>query len=318
MHVRRRRSPAAPTPGARLSRSGRIVLTGVAALAVASSGVAYASTSVFRQHHVGTTYGAGLQVSADQAVKPVGQRLLSKYGKLLGSAVSPNGRFLAASSADGGVVLQVFDLVTQRAVWLVGSKAGVNTKLGDRSVGQEGPAFSPDGAFLWLPQTNGYTRFAVAADGSLSAPTPIAIPALAVTPNPDTGLAALSALPGRATFSPDGTTVYVPVNGQNTVVALDATSGAVKQTWSVGIAPRAVALVGSRLYVSNEGGRTAPAGDDHPRVVRHAGARRPTQGHLDQRDRQRHRHRRPRTPRSARSASGSTPRRCTPPATRCS
>ena len=114
MHVRRRRTPAATTRGAHLGRTGRIAVTGIAALAVAGSGVAYASTTVFGKHHVGSTYSAGLQVSSDQVVQPVGQRLLSKYGKLMGSAVSPDGRFLAASSTDGGVVLQVFDLVTQR------------------------------------------------------------------------------------------------------------------------------------------------------------------------------------------------------------
>ncbi|SDU82046.1 40-residue YVTN family beta-propeller repeat-containing protein [Microlunatus sagamiharensis] len=261
MHVRRRRAPAATTRGLRLGRTGRIAVTGVAALAVASSGVAYASTTVFGHHHVGSTSSAGLQVSSDQVVKPVGQRLLSKYGKLMGSAVSPDARFLAASSTDGGVVLQVFDLVTQRAVWLVGSKAGVNTKLADRSVGQEGPTFSPDGKFLWLPQTNGFTRFAVGSDGSLSAPTTIALPAVAIPPQPNTGLASLSALPGKAAFSPDGATVYVPVNGQDTVVALDAATGAVTRSWPVGIAPRSVVLVGTKLYVSNEGGRTATAGE---------------------------------------------------------
>src|SRR6185436_9034248 len=47
----------------------------------------------------------------------------------------------------------------------------------------------------------------------------------------------------------------------NTVVALDPSSGAVKQTWNVGIAPRQLAFVGSKLYVSNEGGRRARPGE---------------------------------------------------------
>ena len=50
------------------------------------------------------------------------------------------------------------------------------------------------------------------------------------------------------------------MNGQNTVEALNPTTGTVEQTWNVGIAPREIALVGSKLYVSNEGGRQAHAG----------------------------------------------------------
>jgi YVTN family beta-propeller protein len=55
--------------------------------------------------------------------------------------------------------------------------------------------------------------------------------------------------------------LYVAVNGNNTVMALDPTTGTVKNTWNVGIAPRELAFVGSKLYVSNEGGRLAQPGD---------------------------------------------------------
>ena len=63
----------------------------------------------------------------------------------------------------------------------MGSAAGVNQKLDDGSVGQEGPTYSPDGKFLWLPQTNGLTRFPVNADGTLGAATTVALP---VKPSP--------------------------------------------------------------------------------------------------------------------------------------
>src|SRR5213075_1897407 len=62
-------------------------------------------------------------------------------------------------------------------------------------------------------------------------------------------------------FSPDGSTVYSAVNGQNRVVALDAATGAIKQSWAVGNAPRDLVRVGSKLYVSNEGGRPAQPGE---------------------------------------------------------
>ena len=70
----------------------------------------------------------------------------------MGSTVSPDGRFLAATTADHPVVLQIFDLSTYKLIWTVGSASGVNQTLSDTTVGQEGPTYSPDGKFLWLPR----------------------------------------------------------------------------------------------------------------------------------------------------------------------
>src|SRR5215469_11108091 len=42
---------------------------------------------------------------------------------------------------------------------------------------------------------------------------------------------------------------------------MDPTTGAVEHTWNVGIAPRELAFVGNKLYVSDEGGRQAQPGD---------------------------------------------------------
>ena len=65
----------------------------------------------------------------------------------------------------------------------------------------------------------------------------------------------------EAVFSADGSTVYSAVNGQNRVVAIDAATGAIQQSWAVGNAPRDMVKVGTKLYVSNEGGRPAKPGD---------------------------------------------------------
>jgi YVTN family beta-propeller protein len=242
-------------PGRRRTGRGRrigIVAAGSATLLFAGAGIAAATTTVFAHNQVGTEYPDGLQVSSDQVVEPLGDRLVTKFGKFMGSSVSPDGRFLAASSTDKSVVLQIFDLASYKLIWTVGTASFVNQKLSDTSVGQEGPVYSPDGKFLWLSETNGLTRFAVNPDGTLGTATSV----------PLAKVNGLSALPGKPVFSSDGSTLYVPVNGQNTVVALDPVSGAVRRTWSVGIAPRQIALVGSRLYVSNEGGRTAEPGED--------------------------------------------------------
>jgi YVTN family beta-propeller protein len=229
----------------------RIVALGATAVVLAGAGLAYASTEGFGHNQVGTEYANGIMVSDDQIIKPLGDRLLTQVGKLMGSTVSPDGHFLAATSADKSVSLQIFDLSSYSLIWTVGTRAGVNERYTDLSVGQEGPTYSPDGHFLWLPQQDVITRFPVNPDGTLGAPTRFALPKVN----------GRSALVGKSTFSPDGSTLYVAINGQNTVVALDATTGAVEQTWNVGIAPREVALVGSKLYVSDEGGRRAQAGE---------------------------------------------------------
>jgi len=229
----------------------RIVAAGIAVIALAGAGTAYASTKVFGHNQVGTEYANGIQVSDDQIIKPIGDRLLSKFGKFMGSTISPDGRYLAATSTDKSVVLQIFDLSTYKLVWTVGSASGVSQKLSDRTVGQEGPTYSPDGKFLWMSQANGLTRFPVNSDGSLGTPTSIPLPKVN----------GASALAGKSIYSADGSTLYVAVNGQNTVKALNPSTGAVEQTWNVGIAPRELALVGKKLYVSNEGGREAQPGD---------------------------------------------------------
>ncbi len=133
----------------------------------------------------------------------------------------------------------------------MGSASFVNQKLTDGTVGQEGPVYSPDGKFLWLSEQDGLTRFAVNADGTLGTATSV----------PLAQVDGLSALPGKPVYSADGSTLYVPVNGQNTVEALNPASGAVEQTWNVGIAPREIVRVGTKLYVSDEGGRKAVPGE---------------------------------------------------------
>ena len=229
------------------NRRVRIALVSTVALTLAGGGIAYATTDAFGNRTVGTQYADGLQISDNQVIKPIGDRLMTEYGKFMGSTVNPDGRFLAASSADRGVVLQIFDLAAHKLIYRVGKAAGVDQPLADGSVGQEGPTYSPDGKFLWLSQSDALTRFPVNLDGTLGTPTHFPLPQANGN----------SALPGESVYSPDGSTLYVAMNGQNTVAALDPTTGAVKATWKVGIAPRQLRFTGTKLYVSNEGGRQA-------------------------------------------------------------
>ncbi|TDD87000.1 phosphoesterase [Actinomadura darangshiensis] len=253
MHVTRKRVEKARAGffGPLTGRRVRLVAGGTAALAIASGGVSYASTGGFGHNRVGSTTRDGLQLASDQIIKPIGDRLLVDNGKLLASAVSPDGRHLAALTNDRSIALTIVDLKTYKVLQQAGTAKTADVRISSNNVGQEGPAYSPDGKTLWLPQIDGFTRFPVKDDGTLG--TPVSIPIAAQ--------GSKKALPAQAVFSPDGGTVYAAVNGQNRVVAMDAATGAIQRSWTVGTAPRGLALTGGKLYVSNEGGRPAKPGE---------------------------------------------------------
>lgn len=239
------------TPSARRGRKVGIIAAGALAVtltttaAIGSSG----THSFWGTRTVGTEYSDGLQVSDNQVIKPIGDRLVTEHGKFMGSAVSPDHRLLAATSADGDQVLQVFSLTTHKLVSTMGR--GGDVTLSDRSVGQEGPSFSPDGTRIAFGQNTGVRLVEVTKDGTLGASTFISLPTID----------GKQPLPAQTLFSADGKVLYVAVNGQNSVVAVDLATSKVTSTWQVGIAPRQLALVGGKLYVSNEGGRRATESD---------------------------------------------------------
>jgi YVTN family beta-propeller protein len=232
---------------------GRKPLVAAASFAVAATGtgVAFAQTNQFGLDQVGQTTDQGQVVSSDQIINPIGQHLVIKDGKIMSSTVSPDGTHLAASVTDGPDALDIVNLSSHTIQQRIGNNANVDLRIGSNSVGQEGPNYSPDGTQLWLGQSTGYTKFTVNPDGSLANPVAVNIPTQS----------GHQALVGEAVFSADGSTVYAAVNGQNRVVAINAATGAIAQSWNTGIAPRGLALVGNKLYVSNEGGRLAQSGD---------------------------------------------------------
>ncbi|MFG2287409.1 alkaline phosphatase family protein [Streptomyces sp. NPDC048595] len=236
--------------GRRVGRRTVLVTAGIT-VALGVTGTAVAATWQFGTQRVAQLTGAGQVISSNQYLKPYGSRTVIDDGKIMSSAVSPDGTHLAASVADGDASLVVMDLATGKVKQKVGTNAADDLRIKSGAVGQEGPTYSPDGTQLWLGQADGYTKFTVGADGTLSQPVTVAVPADGTK----------HALVGAAVFSADGSTVYSAVNGQNRVVAIDAATGAIRQSWAVGNAPRGLALVGGRLYVSNEGGRPARPGD---------------------------------------------------------
>ena len=210
----------------------------------------------------------------------IGERLVINNGKIMSSSVSPDGTHLAASVTDGGMALAIVDLKNWKVQQLVGNAASANLRISGNDVGQEGPTYSPDGSQLWLGQTDGYTKFTVNADGTPRQPD---VRSRSRRTGPSTRWS------GEPVFSADGSTVYSAVNGQNRVVAIDAATGAIQQSWAVGNAPRDMVMVGNKLYVSNEGGRPAQARRHHDQLLRHPGAGRPGDRCHHHRHGQRHR-----------------------------
>ncbi|WP_328748081.1 phosphoesterase [Streptomyces sp. NBC_00285] len=248
MQVTRRRRSSEKVR--RLSRRSTLVTAGIA-VALGVTGTAVASTYQFGTQQVAQDTARGEVISSDQYLKPYGSRTVINDGKIMSSTVSPDGTHLAAAVTDGDAALVIMDLATGQMKQKIGANAADDLRISSAAVGQEGPAYSPDGKQLWLGQATGYTKFTVTADGTLADPVAVPIPTVGTQ----------QALVGAAVFSPDGSTVYAAVNGQNRVVALDAATGTIRQSWAVGNAPRGIALVDGKLYVSNEGGRPARAGE---------------------------------------------------------
>ncbi|MFI0773253.1 alkaline phosphatase family protein [Streptomyces sp. NPDC021212] len=255
MQVTRRRKPAEEARFSLLSRRiGRrmpLLTAGTTAVALVAAGTALAQTQQFGTDQVGQVTKNGQVVSDDQYIAPYGDRLTINQGKIMSSSVSPDGTHMAASVTDGGAALAIVDLKNWKTQQLVSNAASSNPRISSNNVGQEGPTYSPDGKQLWLGQPDGYTVFTVNADGSVAGPRTVSIPAQG----------SQQALVGAAVFSADGKTVYSAVNGQNRVVAIDAATGTIQQSWNVGNAPRGMVVVGNKLYVSNEGGRPAKPGE---------------------------------------------------------
>src|SRR6266550_3066772 len=203
-------------------RRGRVAkLTAITfAVAAAGSGIGFADTQQFGTDQVGQLTDQGLVVSSDQYINPIGNRLVINNGKIMSSSISPDGTHIAASVTDGGMALAIVDLKSWKVQQLIGNNASANLRISGNDVGQEGPTYSPDGKSLWLGQTDGYRKFAVNADGSLANPTFVPIPASGP----------MHSLAAAAVFSPDGSTVYSAVNGQNRVVAINAATRSEEHT----------------------------------------------------------------------------------------
>jgi YVTN family beta-propeller protein len=124
-----------------------------------------------------------------------------------------------------------------------------------------GLAFSPDGSRLYLANVDGSIKvFEVGHDKKVAGLRSLPLPLV-------TGLRRTNEVPAGIAVSPDGKRLYVALNLSNRLAEMDAADGRILRLWDVGVAPYDVKLLGSKIYVSNWGGRrpesntlTGPAG----------------------------------------------------------
>ena len=222
------------------------------AVAIVSTGVAVAAgAGTFGNEKVGHEDAQGKLLPDNQRITPYGKRSVVTDGRLLSSQLSPDGRHLAALSYEHGTgFLTVFD-DKGAIVQQVGTGVAPDAKIGDGTVAADGPYWSADGKSLWVSQTADLLRFAVNPDGTVAA-NPVTIALAGATG---------AWLPSGMTASKDNKTLYVALNGANTVGVIDVATNTLTGQIPVGIAPRQIALVNGRLFVTNEGGRPAQPGD---------------------------------------------------------
>ena len=98
----------------------------------------------------------------------------------------------------------------------------------------------------------------MAADGTVS--DPVVIPMTTTVVNLTTGDTTVPDLPSGMALSPDGSRLYVALNGVNQLAVLNTSTDQVIKVIKTGNAPRQVVLSGHDAFVSNEGGRRAKKG----------------------------------------------------------
>ena len=244
------------------------LVSGVVTAALAQSG-----NLGFGNEQVGQTTPNGILLPTQQWINPIGTRAVVLDGKatlpngapelngrIVSSSISPNGAFLAALTWNEFTgFLTIVNLKTNTIIQQVGTGTKTDPYIGDGTVAADGPLWSADGTSLWVPQTSDMIRFSVASDGMVS--SPITTTLEKTTLNLTTGTTVAPDLPSGMALSPDGSKLYVALNGVNELGVIDTSTNKLIQVMRTGNAPRQVVLVGNDAFVSSEGGRKAKPGD---------------------------------------------------------
>ncbi len=208
----------------------------------------------------------------NDAVLPVNQRLTptGRFVDLPGMrpnalVLAPDGEALLVSGKTSELLVldPVTGAVRQRVV-LPNDKQEpvpdvVSTQIlkpdKDGQLSFTGLVYSPDGRRVYFANVSGSIKvFAVATNGTVTG--------LGTFPLPHANAPRRKAeIPSGLAVSADGRHLYVCGNLSNTLLELDAATGALVRTFPVGVAPYDVCLAAGKVYVSNWGGRRPGSGD---------------------------------------------------------
>ena len=265
-------------------------------MCVALVGVASAAIGGFNpfgNQQVSQTYANGILLPTNQWISPLGTRILD--GTPPSRAPARLEHDQPGRPVSGGLGLEQLpglpdDLRPEDRV------DGAADRAHDRrrqrpDVAADGPLFSPDSttgiSTLWVPQSEFLLKFSFNDNTGAATQegTPIFLCGSSASQAPpgsdpaaytycsgydDAGefgensaqasdVANGAELPSGMALSPDGSKLYVALNGANKLGVIDTATGTVLDEIPVGNAPRQVVLAdnGTVAYVSNEGGRPA-------------------------------------------------------------
>ncbi len=213
----------------------------------------------------------GFETPANQRITPAGTFIDLPGVRPNALALSPDGRLLVTAGLKSellvidpasGAILQHVPL--PGSAQTLAPKAITDVILdasGKDKLSFTGLAFSPDGSRIYFANVNGDVKvLAVGKDKKVAPLFSIALP-------PANAPQRKNEIPAGIAVSRDGKRLYVALNLSNRLAELDAATGKLLRVWDVGVDPYDVVLAGSKVYVSNWGGRrpgadslTGPAG----------------------------------------------------------
>lgn len=234
-----------------MKRKNLIAGLALGALTLASVATVYATAGdhTFGTALVGQQSDGSALVPDNQFVTPAGQQL-QFGGNPISVAVRPDGKTAVVLNGRrdyGGNGLNVFNLTTGQQI---------DTNFALPLTHMWGLAYSPDGSQLYATGSTGSTGkivvMSIAADGTPTITNTILLPQATVGGNIN---------PLDLAVGPDGKSLLVALNRDNSLGIVDPQSGQLKTRIGVGNAPTSVLVNGNTAYVTNQGGRSAQAGD---------------------------------------------------------
>ncbi|HZC27756.1 MAG TPA: bifunctional YncE family protein/alkaline phosphatase family protein [Actinopolymorphaceae bacterium] len=221
----------------------------LATSSIAVAAVSAADNTPLSDHLVGRQPDGSVLTSANQYITPAGTSV-EQAGRPMDFAIRPDGHTAIDLTKSGNKLFTVIDLVNHSVL----QEYSPPSTIGSRNIGVGGVLYSPDGNSVWVTQVSDIIKLDVAADGTVSNPTLIPLPADTSVPKSPSGAAA-QPLPTDLAWTPDGSHILVVEDGWDRIATLDPATNTVSTPVKVGIAPRDVAVVGTHAFVTNEGGR---------------------------------------------------------------